>query len=202
MKTILILIVGRDLNHLNLRNINKNIIMPLEGIYNIDFCSVTNDKIKNQFKYNFICKKGQLDKVCYAIDKIDVDNYEWIIKTRPDILFLEKIDGNFFNRLSEDKVNSRCRSYHGPKIKIKNGFSLRQSNIRKRDSILCDEEKFIMPDDQFYIFHQKIAKRTFEILTLESLKIYVDTIKIEKPKWVHSWISFAIVKNYENFIMN
>ena len=113
--------------------------------------------------------------------------------------FLEKIDVNFFNELSKDKVNSRCRCYHGPKIKIKNGFSLNQSNIRKKDSILCEEEKFITPDDQFYIFHQKIAKRTFKILTLESLKTYVDKIKIEKSKWVHSWIRGAIVENYEKF---
>ena len=46
---------------------------------------------------------------------------------------------------------------------------------------------------------QKISKKTFEILTLESLKTYVDKIKIEKPKWVHSWIRAAIVENYEKF---
>jgi hypothetical protein len=76
------------------------------------------DNILN-FKYKVINTKKQLSKVCDFLSAIP-NEYDWYIKTRPDIEFVDRIN---FSNLKPGYINARVRVYKGPR-KLKNGASV------------------------------------------------------------------------------
>jgi len=132
-----------------------------------------------QFKYKTINNQRQLSKICDFITcyKQHLD-YDWYIKTRPDIKLLGNIP---FDMLSNDAINARMRVYHGPK-KIKYGNSVNGEGIYKvyNDSLYVDTEKCSVLDDMFYIFHKNIIEKgAFETLPDDNSR---------QDEWFHSSI--------------
>jgi len=112
------------------------------------------------FKYKFICTDRQLTKMCKFITTVKSTlNYDWYIKTRPEIRLLEQID---FSMMSPDSINARARMYEGPR-QIKYGSSVPTKFPTYRSIAFNIHEVTVVLDDQIYIFsHGIITKGCFE----------------------------------------
>jgi len=116
------------------------------------------------FKYKMINKKKQFNKMCDFLSKYKNEmNYDWYIKTRPEVKILDKIN---FNELSDISINARARVYIGPK-KILYGSSTGGDGVWKNYK-QCNydfEEKSIVLDDQIYLFHNNvILNEAFKVI--------------------------------------
>jgi len=150
-----------DINYLD----NIQIYNDYMKSYNIevDYCGISNqDDFSNyeniiQFKYKIINTKHQLSKICDFITdyKIELD-YDWYIKTRPEIKLLEHIN---FDILSKNAINARARVYNGPSH-IKYGMTVNGEGCWASvgDCNYSDSEHSIILDDQLYIFHKNMVQ--------------------------------------------
>lgn len=159
---ILVIIISHEMNVNYINNLmilddylkkDENVIVDYCGISsNDDFC---NYESMVTFKYKIINSKQQFSKIYDFITqhKNELD-YDWYIKTRPDVKLLEPIN---FDILSNIAINARARIYRGPQ-KIKYGMSINGEGIWKNiGNCFYDEyEKEIMLDDQIFIFHKNI----------------------------------------------
>ena len=182
MKSVLIIICSNDFDINSCDNIKiLNDYMKNSDI-EVDYCGISskNDfhNYENiiQFKYKIINPKPQLSKICDFISDYKSNlNYDWYIKTRPDIKLLENIN---FDILSNNAINARARVYNGP-AKIKYGMSVNGEGGYKNigDCHYAPREHGIILDDMFYIFHKNvIQKNAFN-------KIIFNGREIE---WVHT----------------
>jgi len=188
---VLIMIISDKITNNNLRNIYEKIIIPLKKD-NIDTHIATcvninyDNIISKNSKYKFEFDGYQLSKVCYVVNKIDNNDYEYYIKTRPDIFLNTTIDKKFLLELSKNKINSRCRCYKGPPIDLKFGMSCPPHDIRK-GHIQYNDKIIINPDDQMYIFHKSI-KKAFLPITSDTYLNYCKQINNKYEYWIDDWM--------------
>jgi hypothetical protein len=134
----------------------------------IDYCGISSNNDFHvyepiiHFKYKIVNSKRQLNKICDFITEYRSQlNYDWYMKTRPDIKLLDTIA---FYSLSRHALNARARVYNGPR-RIKYGMSVNGEGCWKNigDCHYSDSEHGIVLDDQIYIFHNDvIRKNAFE----------------------------------------
>lgn len=179
---ILIMIISHNIDRDNLKNIYDKIINPLKEddieIHLSTCISGDRNVILDKVDYNFKHSGHQLSKVCYIVNHLEKD-YDYYIKIRPEITLFTTIDKKFLMNLSKNQINSRCRSYEGPSINLKHGFSCQKSCVRSSDLIYNKTNTIICPDDQLYIFHKNIID-AFDIITENTYLDYCQNIKKEK----------------------
>jgi len=197
---ILIMIISHEIKDFLYNNINEYVITPLQKdgfIVELATCTSSEkqkNSIRDKVKYNFVLPKFQLTKVCHVVNNLCDNDYEWYVKIRPDIKIYTKITKSYLENLSKTQINTRCIKYNGPAIHIPYGLSHNLS-----DKIMVNDgensKTIITPDDQIYIFHNKIAKKAFAPITLNTYLEYCDYLN-NNPNlyWVDSWMS----KNYFN----
>lgn len=185
MKVLIIICSSSfDLNFLdNIRIFND--YMKSNNI-EIDYCGISNqDDFSNYesiitFKYKIINTKHQFSKICDFITdyKCELD-YDFYIKTRPEIKLLENIN---FNILSENAINARARVYNGPSH-IKYGMSVNGEGCWATigDCYYADSEHSIILDDQIYIFHKNIVQ-------LNAFDKLDEQIAARQNEWLHTEI--------------
>ena len=165
---LLIIIVSHRFDRLWYNNIQQlKKYMRINDI-EIDYCGISNQDDFHvyepiiHFKYKIINTKKQLSKICdFITDYKSQLNYDWYMKTRPDVKLLDTI---LIDSLSKDAINARDRVYHGPR-KIKYGISVNGGGFWKNigDCHYSDSEHDIILDDQIYIFHNNVVqKNAFE----------------------------------------
>lgn len=189
---ILVIISSHEMNINHL----SNIIILKEYLkqYNVSYCGISNtDDFKHyesviKFKYKIINTSKQLSKICnfitYYKDKL-IKKYDWYIKYRPDIKLLETIN---FNTLSTTAINARARVYNGPNQLIY-GMSINGIGpwVNKGCCIYNKQEKDIVLDDQFYIFHKNIIMNGgFETYNPKNV---IEWYKVDNKlmPWEHEW---------------
>ena len=161
---ILIILVGHSMSSEFVHKIKKLVeyIEFLRTLLEVDVaCISSSDDFQEfdeiiHFKYKIVNPKKQLSKVCDFLSEIPND-YNWYIKTRPDIEFMEPID---FSLLKAGHINARVRVYKGTR-KLKNGASVGAGSYApwKNDVGFGIIKKMIL-DDQVYIFDYSL-KPTF-----------------------------------------
>ena len=143
------------------------------------------DKI--DFKYKFVSKKKQLSKICDFFSSTTITDYDFFIKTRPDLQILEFPN---FNYILSDCINARARVYRGPKT-IRWGSTVNGKGIWEKDRSCTFSlyETNVILDDQFFIFDQSVKTKLFSEAIVEN-----DDIQNE---WFHDKIytSKKIKKN-------
>jgi hypothetical protein len=204
---LLIIIMSHEMNNIYLSNIQ--IMQDYFKEYNniVDYCGISNSNDFNNyeniisFKYKIINNKKQLGKICDFITQYKHElDYDWYIKIRPDIQMLESIN---FDILCDTAVNARARVYRGPK-KIKYGMAVNGKGPFENigDCFYDEEEKEIILDDQFYIFHQNVINlggfESFE--PQNQINWFIPTnnmYNLVEHEWVHSccWVSRNISLN-------
>lgn len=138
------------------------------------------------FKYKIINTKFQFSKLCDFITDYKLElQYDWYIKTRPEIKLLENIN---FDILSDTCINARSRVYNGPS-RIKYGMSINGVGAWSKvgDFQYKDTEENIILDDQFFIFHKNIIQNNaFDKIDI----IYKTDIKkrYSQNEWFHTKI--------------
>lgn len=151
--------------------------------YNIEYCFITSDIECNithslPVRYNIINNKRQLTKVCdFITDYKEQLNYDWYIKTRPEIILYEPIN---FNQLCPTSINARVRQYTGPK-QVRYGTSY-------PDYKYAEVESRCVLDDMIYIFSNNVINQN------AFNKINVNQ---RENEWLHSkiWDERDITKN-------
>jgi len=132
-----------------------------------------------KFKYKVINPKKQLTKMCEFIqeykDKLD---YDWYIKTRPEIKLLEQIN---FDLLVPNSINARARIYNGPK-NIPYGSSVGGEGVWEivRPNSYSEYEHDVVIDDAIYIFDKNVIKNGGFI------KNYIALDNIVEAEWCHT----------------
>jgi len=157
---ILIILAGQSMSSEFIGKIKKlaEYIQFLRTLLEVDIaCISSSDDFEEfdnilHFKYKVVNPKKQLSKVCDFLSGISND-YNWYIKTRPDIEFMEPID---FSKLKPGHINARVRLYKGPR-KLKNGASVGAGSYAayKVHISFGFIERMIL-DDQVYIFDNSL----------------------------------------------
>jgi hypothetical protein len=162
---VLVIIISHELNGLldNIQILKQ--FMDQSG-HTVDYAAVSSGTDFSNyehilpFKYKFTCYYKQLTKICKFIQKFKAElDYDWYIKTRPEIKLLEPI---VFSRMMPGAINARARFYVGNRY-IKNGLSI-PSNLPRFIGVVysSSKEEFVL-DDQLYIFdHSIISGAYFE----------------------------------------
>ena len=130
----------------------------------VEYCAISsqndfvayNDVIP--YKYTVVNPLCQIRKLHDFVGKYHPClQYDWFIKTRPDIKMLEPLR---FDWLNPNAINARARVYKGPKA-IPYGMSVNGphdifSNIK--DSVAKEAlETEVVLDDQFFVFSHKVV---------------------------------------------
>ena len=190
---ILIIIVSNEFNPIYKNNIKflYNFIEQTQKECLIDFCGIssTNDFDSYEdiinFKYKIINPKQQLNKVCdFITDNKSSLNYDWYIKTRPDLKLLEPINFDLLNKFA---INARARLYIGPK-KIINGMTVRGKGkwYNVNDCKFSINEEKIVLEDTFWIFsHNIIELNGFDKIN-SKFEIYETFDEFNEPEWKYS----------------
>ena len=181
----------------NIKNLNNKLKNSLKNV-NIDYCNISsNSDLDNysdviSFKYKIIDKSLQFDKISKFITDYKSElNYDWFIKFRPELILKEPID---FNKLSNNSINARARSYIGP-LKIKNGAITPldiDKNLVTNHTQYSKQTKYLILDDQMYIFHKNVidlggfnkVNNKSNDLNFKEAKRY----KKRQDEWIHSGI--------------
>lgn len=180
---VLVIVCSRNITEDGISKItNFNTTLSTSG-YNIEYCFITGEECNITHslpvRYNIINNKMQLSKVCDFITNYKEQlNYDWYIKTRPEIILYEPID---FNQLCLTSINARARQYTGPR-QVRYGISY-------PDYSYSDSETRCVLDDQIYIFSNHVIKQNaFNVLDIENKK---------QDEWFHSevWSNRGITKN-------
>ena len=190
---ILVILCSQDFNKNYLTELKQFDIFIRRNNDIVDYCGISNqDDFDNyntyiQFKYKIINPKRQFSKICDFITQYkDELNYDWYIKSRPEILLLEPIN---FDILSNNAINSRTRAYKGPK-KIKYGMSVNGEGIFKNigDCHYMLNESEVILDDMIYIFHHNIINlNAFDIITHNNPKTIEYEHSYVENEWGHTF---------------
>lgn len=130
----------------------------------VDYCAIssTNDFANYEgvlaLKYKIVNPSKQLTKVSKFIQSYRNQlHYDWYIKTRLNIQFLEPID---FSKLLPGHINARAREYRGPRS-IPYGLSVGGEGAWKHEKGCWynETETTVIMDDQVYIFDTKIIQK-------------------------------------------
>ena len=153
------------------------------------------DQVKQTLSLKYILNSNQrqLGKICeFITNKKDKLNYDWFIKTRPDIEHLQDIA---FEELSNTCINSRVRTYVGPDS-IPYGHSVGGKGIFKKyryKARYSEKLEVLLPDDQFYIFSKNIVDRgIFKTLKSNTFGVKQDE-KFHRSIWEKRGASFKII---------
>jgi len=162
---VLIIIASHEFNIQNLEYIESlNNYMKLLNCEILDYAGISNNNdFENyesviHFKYKIINTKLQLCKITdFIIENKDNLNYDWYIKTRPDVKLLDQIN---FDILSKSAINARARLYKGPK-RIKYGISV--GGVGGWNNIIAcsysETEEELILDDMLYIFNHDVIEK-------------------------------------------
>lgn len=134
-------------------------------------------------KYKIINKKYQMDKICDFISS-SVLNYDWFIKTRPEMLLFEEIN---FNKLKQNAINARARIYTGS-LQLENAASVGGEGISDVDVHNKGDIPFdIVIDDQIYIFDKNVILNNgfCKISDIDKQNFY--SLVPHHPKIQHEW---------------
>jgi hypothetical protein len=190
---ILVIIISNEFNPVYKNNITilYDFIKNTQENCLIDFCAIStsndfdcyDDTI--HFKYKVINEKRQLNKLCdFITDNKDSLNYDWYIKTRPDLKLFEPINFNFLSKFS---INARARKYIGPK-KIKNGITVGGNGVWSyiKDCELSDTEEQVVLDDCLYIFDHGVIELGGFNKIVSKFEIYDTFDECGEPEWKYS----------------
>lgn len=134
-------------------------------------------------KYKLISPKYQMDKICDFISS-SVLNYDWFIKTRPEMLLFEEIN---FNKLKPNAINARARVYTGS-LGLENaasvgGEGISDANVHDKYDVPFD----IVMDDQIYIFDKNvILNNGFSKICNNDKQNFYNLVP-HHPKIQHEW---------------
>lgn len=174
---VLVCIVSHEMNSRDIPNIQILDKYTKESGNTVEYAGISSkDDFSNfedviQFKYKFICLDRQLTKLCKFIDKFRSSfDYDWYIKTRPDIRLLQHID---FSILNPEAINARTREYEGPKS-IKYGISIPHDRIQPRPFKYNLINKHLILDDQIYMFHHTVINKFNSSMIPSSIEIEWD----------------------------
>ena len=151
------------------------------------------NKVRKTLSLKYLLKSNQrqLGKICEFITK-DKLNYDWFIKTRPDIEHLQDIE---FEELSNTCINSRVRTYVGPES-VRYGHSVGGKGFFKKyrhKARYSEKLESLLPDDQFYIFSKNIVDRgIFKRLKSNTSGVKQDE-KFHRSIWEKRGASFKII---------
>jgi hypothetical protein len=168
-QSILIILSSHEMTQSYIPNIKvlSDYIKYLSQDYRVDLAGISNtDDFDNyskylNFDYKYISTKKQLSKICdFITDTKKYMNYNWYIKTRPDILILDFI---MFNPKNFDKhsIHARAREYEGPrkgKYICSVGGDGAYKYVHGCSSNINTKEKIVL-DDQVYMFHKNIIDK-------------------------------------------
>jgi hypothetical protein len=134
-------------------------------------------------KYKITNPKYQMDKICDFINSHLLD-YDWFIKTRPEMLILAPID---FSKLIPNAINARARTYTGS-LKIENGASVggegvSDVDVRDKKDIPFD----LVMDDQIFIFDKNVILNNGFAKIGDDEKQDFYSILPHHPKIQHEW---------------
>lgn len=161
-----VLVIVSHAEHTNnyVRNIINNKI-KFEKLYgkNVDFACISSsndfcvyEKFIN-FKYTFIDKKKQLEKLCnFLSDNPDiVEKYDWFIRTRADTFLYDIIHIDYLPR---GYISGRAREYLGPKH-ILHGTSVNgpghYQNIKA--CFFREKEEHLVLDETVMLFDKSVV---------------------------------------------
>jgi hypothetical protein len=150
----------------------------------LDICSVsshddhdTYKSIIGEIKYKLISNDKQFGKMVHVFKNINIEDYDWFIKIRPDINLLEDINIEKILSCNKDAMNTRLRWYNGPHLFILYGtsHSVKKNDVWEQSWIYNVDEQNITPDDQIYIFNKNIIN-IFDPIDFNNIDInLVDT---------------------------
>ena len=198
---ILFILVSNIMDPAFINNIShfSEFIQNFSHIHSIDVAAISSfDDFHNyehiiSFKYKIVNPYLQLSKVCDFFSTFqDLLLYDWFIKFRPEIKFLQPLD---FNLFSINAINARARVYHGHKS-IPFGASVggpgHWSGFSEDFSYNSDFETIVL-DDQVFIFHRNI---------ILAGAFYPIQPYSRQDEWVHSniWSSRNISLNVVGFL--
>jgi hypothetical protein len=155
-------------------------------------------------KYTFRSNKMQLSKISDFICqfKDELSNYDWIVKTRPDLILLDDID---FDNLPHDCINARARVYSRNVSPIRFGLSLEhpccQGNCRHR-SPPSEADISIILDDMLYIFHTDLLQKFRPVIDVTGDMYWTPHgYCYKEQEWFHTfwWDKLGIGKNVIGF---
>jgi hypothetical protein len=189
---ILIIFCGRNLNKNtcseSVSSIYLNVISPLinQG-YIVDvggiFSEFTNEMAvikKDSLKYFIISPEQQLAKLKIFMDTIDVSEYDWFIKIRPDLSCRAAVTLKLLD-LKPGHMNARARLYEGPSIHIPYGYSV---NTKVYPPLPKSAElRQLILDDMFLFFDKEVALKIKHRIALNLLQK-----KERHTEWFHSEI--------------
>jgi hypothetical protein len=134
-------------------------------------------------KYKLKNSRYQMDKICDFIVSNTLD-YDWFIKTRPEILILAPID---FSNLKPNAINARARTYTGT-LKLENGASVGGKGVSDVDVHDKKDIPFdIVMDDQIYIFDKNvILNNGFDKISDYDKQDFYSMLP-HHPKIQHEW---------------
>lgn len=144
-------------------------------------------------KYLMKSNQRQMGKICefITLNRMKL-NYDWFIKTRPDIEHLQDFT---LDELSPDCINSRARTYKGPQS-IKYGHSVGGKGIfeaHKHKASYSENLISLLPDDQFYIFSKTIVEdEIFNELKSKTKDLKQDE-KFHRKIWEQRGAKFKII---------
>lgn len=167
-ESILIILASNEMNPEFIPQIKElaKYIEHLSKKYTVDVaCISSKDDFENyseyiKFKYTYINTNRQFSKICSFIsDTKDALNYDWFLKTRPEIVFadFETID---YEALPNDSISARARVYFGP---YRNEYACSVGGKGDYQHIKgCfyrDTLERIVLDDIVYVFHRNVIDR-------------------------------------------
>ena len=167
-ESILIILASNDMNPEFIPQIKElaRYVEHLSKKYIVDVaCVSSKDDFENysdyiKFKYTYINTNRQLSKVCsFITDNKDTLQYDWFLKTRPEIVFADFETINY-GTLPNDSISARARVYFGP---YRNEHACSVGGVGDYQHIKgCfyrDRLETIVLDDIVYVFHRNIIDR-------------------------------------------
>lgn len=194
---ILIIFVSHKMDDIfiqSVESIKNKLIKPLKEKNHLDLCCISShgdncyENILGKMLFNITCKERQFTKMIEVfkyIEEHNIDDYDWYIKIRPDLYINEIIDTNKLNTCNKDAINARVRFYLGPEINLHYATSYKVDSVWNHSWQYRDDFTTIVPDDQFVVFHNNIAKRAFSKITNEEIKnktIITDSKPFSPPR--------------------
>lgn len=165
---ILVIIVTGEM-HNSLKENIQILHDYLKDDHQVEYAGLSSqDDFKNYedmitFKFKMINPALQLTKLRNFFEAYhEYMGYDWYIKFRPEVKLLQIID---FTNCVKGAINARTREYIGPK-KIQYGCSVGDPTgewvIYNAEAVKYDEEeKFVLLDDQIFIFDTTILNTGF-----------------------------------------
>lgn len=166
-----------------MEHLSKSYTVDLAGISSKDDFSNYSDIL--DFKYKYISSKLQVSKLCdFISDNKDTLNYDWYLRTRPELEMMDFDTINFKN-LPKDAISARAREYIGPyteKYSCSLGGEGKYSDI-KTCFYNTTQEKLVLHNADFVFHKTAIDNGGFSKLTAEEENWGTEYDKNSQSEW-------------------